>query len=99
MPSSSATVTKKVSRRVVGDQKLSESQHIEAALTSSDWKNRVMGIQQLQEFVISQPKIVVATHITKVGLLTVKQGSISVAKSCSVIQWRIQYLQTAGGGG
>jgi len=76
MPSSSATVTKKLSRRVIDDQKLSELQHIEAGLTSNDWKIRVMGIQQLQEFVISQPKVVVAAHITKVRLLTVKHRSI-----------------------
>jgi len=66
LPSSSATVTKKLSRRVVDDQKLAELQHTEAALTSSDCRNRVMGIQQLQEFVISQPKMVVSTHINKV---------------------------------
>jgi len=61
---------------VIDDQKLSELQHIEAGLTSNDWKIRVMGIQQLQEFVISQPKVVVAAHITKVRLLTVKHRSI-----------------------
>jgi len=56
--------------RIVDNQKLAELQHIEAALTSTDWKNRMMGIQQLQEFVISQPKMVVATHVAKVCLLT-----------------------------
>jgi len=77
----SATFAKKSSTRV-DDPVL---QRINASLSSTDWKNRVSGVQQLQEFVISQPTVADG-HFTKVVLLTLSDNGTLYYYS-KIAQW------------
>lgn len=74
--SSSATIATKLSAHL-DNATATKLQHIEASLSSSDWSDRMTGIQKLHKLVASQPTAV-AGQLTKVCLLTVKCHTIDI---------------------
>ena len=64
MPSLSASVSKKLSMHV-DDATVPELKSIESSLSSSDWRLRLAGVEQLQDLVVRQPTAI-APHVPQV---------------------------------